>query len=70
MRRPYPTPDHGRLKARLGPVRGLKLDRSLRIVATGHAFMQNLRPGDYELATEASVPDRVVAAVTQLALVV
>ena len=51
-------------------MRGLKLDRSLRIVATGHAFMQNLRRGHYELATEASIPDRVVAAVTQLALAV
>jgi len=35
--------DHGRLKARLRPMRGLKRDRSLRVVATGHAFVQNLR---------------------------
>ena len=62
--------DHGRLKARLRPMRGLKRDRSLRIVATGHAFVQNLRRGHYELATEASVPDRVVAAFTELALAV
>jgi len=33
--------DHGRLKARLRPMRGLKRDRSLRIVATGHACVQN-----------------------------
>ena len=62
--------DHGRLKARLRPMRGLKRDRSLRIVATGHAFVQNLRRGYYELATEAAVPDRVVAAFTQVALAV
>ena len=62
--------DHGRLKARLRPMRGPKLDRSLRIVATGHAFMQNLRRGHYELTTEAAVPDRVVAAFTELALAV
>ena len=42
--------DRGRLKARLRPMRGLKRDRSLRVVATGHAFVQNLRRGHYELA--------------------
>ena len=31
--------DHGRLKARLRPMLGLKRDRSLRIVTTGHAFI-------------------------------
>ena len=35
--------DHGRLKARLRPMRGLKTIRSLRTLATGHAFVQNLR---------------------------
>jgi transposase-like protein len=58
--------DHGRLKARLRPMRGLKRDRSLRVVATGHAFVQNLRRGHYELATEAAVPDRGVVAFTEL----
>ena len=29
--------DHGRLKARLGPMRGLKQDRSARVVIAGHA---------------------------------
>ena len=62
--------DHGRLKARLRPMRGLKRDRSLRIVATGHAFMQNLRRGHYELATEATVLDRVPVAFTELALAI
>jgi len=42
--------DRGRRKARLRPMRGLKRDRSLRVVATGHAFVQNLRRGHYELA--------------------
>jgi hypothetical protein len=37
--------DHGRLKARLRPMRGLKSIRSLRTVAAGHAFVQNLRRG-------------------------
>jgi len=44
--------DHGRLKARLRPMRGLKRHRSARILATGHAFVQNLRRGHYDIATE------------------
>jgi transposase, IS6 family len=35
--------DHGRLKARLRPMRGLKSHRSARILAAGHAFVQNVR---------------------------
>ena len=46
--------DHGRLKARLRPMRGIKTDRSLRIVAAGHAFIQNLRRGYYDLPTDAT----------------
>jgi transposase-like protein len=42
--------DHGRLKARLRPMRGLKQDRSARVVIVGHAFIQNVRRGHYELA--------------------
>ena len=37
--------DHGRLKARLRPMRGLKRSRSAWTVAAGHAFVQNLRRG-------------------------
>ncbi len=62
--------DHGRLKARLRPMRGIKTDRSLRIVATGHAFIQNLRRGHYELATDATARDRVAVAFTELALAI
>lgn len=32
--------DHGRLKARLGPMRGLKTDPTARILISGHAFMR------------------------------
>jgi hypothetical protein len=32
--------DHGRLKARLRPMRGLKRLRSARVISTGHAFIQ------------------------------
>jgi IS6 family transposase len=38
--------DHGRLKARLRPMRGLKYHRSARIICAGHAFVQNLRRGE------------------------
>ena len=45
--------DHGRLKARLRPMRGLRTDRTASIVIRGHAFIQNLRRGHYELGVEA-----------------
>jgi transposase-like protein len=45
--------DHGRLKARLRPMRGLRTDRSASIVIGGHAFVQNVRRGHYELGVEA-----------------
>jgi transposase-like protein len=44
--------DHGRLKARLRPMRGLKRHRSARILAAGHAFVLNLRRGHYDIATD------------------
>ena len=45
--------DHGRLKARLRPMRGLRTDRTASIVIRGHAFIQNLRRGHYELGVDA-----------------
>ncbi len=51
--------DHGRLKARLRPMRGLKTERTARMVIVGHAFMQNLRRGHYELGVEAEPRPRV-----------
>jgi IS6 family transposase len=59
--------DHGRLKARLRPMRGLKRMRSARTIAEGHAFVQNLRRGHYELTVDESVCDRVRAAFSELA---
>ena len=61
--------DHGRLKARLRPMRGLKRLESAGRIAAGHAFVQNLRRGHYELATDASPPLRLSTAFTELALV-
>jgi transposase, IS6 family len=62
--------DHGRLKARLRPMRGLNQDRSTRVIVAGHAFMQNLRRGHYELAVEEPANRRVAVAVDELALVI
>jgi transposase-like protein len=59
--------DHGRLKARLRPMRGLKTDPTARVIIRGHAFIQNLRRGHYELGLEARNPHlRVAAAFDQL----
>jgi IS6 family transposase len=62
--------DHGRLKARLWPMRGLKRDRSARVLIAGHALVQNVRRGHYELAAEAPTNRRVAAPFHELALAI
>jgi IS6 family transposase len=62
--------DHGRLKARLGPMRGLRQDRSARVVIGGHGLVQNVRRGHHELAVEAPVTRRLAVAFDELALVI
>jgi IS6 family transposase len=62
--------DHGRLKSRLRPMRGLKRLQSAGVIAAGHAFVQNLRRGHYELATDVSPLHRLTAAFAELALTV
>jgi transposase-like protein len=59
--------DHGRLKARMRPMRGLKQLRSAARIAAGHAFVQNLRRGHYELATDTALSLRLTTAFTELA---
>jgi len=60
--------DHGRLKARLWPMRGRKTDATARVVIRGHAFIQNLRRGHYELGVDARNRHlRLAAAFDQLA---
>jgi IS6 family transposase len=54
--------DHGRLKARLRPMRGLKRDRTANVVIKGHAFIQNVRRGHYELGTDTAHQPRIAAA--------
>ena len=62
--------DHGRLKARLRPMRGLKQDRSARVIIAGHGFVQNLRRGHYELAVEEPTNRRLAVAFQELALAI
>jgi transposase-like protein len=62
--------DHGRLKSRLGAMRGFKQDRSARAVIAGHGFLQNVRRGHYELAVDGPVNRRVAVAFEELALAI
>jgi transposase-like protein len=59
--------DHGQLKHRLRLMRGLRTDRTAQVVIAGHAFMQNLRRGHYELGLEVPPASRVAEAFTELA---
>src|SRR6266542_2489783 len=62
--------DHGRLKARLRPMRGLKRNRTARVIVAGHAFIQNLRRGFYDLGTDVPAASRLADAFAELALVI
>jgi transposase, IS6 family len=58
--------DHGRLKARMRPMRGLHTLRSAHVISTGHAFVQSLRRGHYELATHVDSINRIPVAFAEL----
>jgi IS6 family transposase len=62
--------DHGRLKSRLRPMRGLKQLRSAKVISAGHAFVQNLRRGHYELGSDLDSRHRLRAAFTELTLAI
>jgi transposase-like protein len=62
--------DHGRLKARLRPMRGLKQDRSARVIIAGHAFIQNIRRRHYELAVAEPTNRQLVVAFNELLLAI
>jgi hypothetical protein len=51
-------------------MRGLKRDRTARVIVAGHAFIQNLRRGSYDLGTEAPLTSRLADAFAELALVI
>ncbi len=49
--------DHSQLRHRLRPMRGLRTDKTAQVIIAGHAFMQNLRHGHYELAVPPTAGD-------------
>ena len=62
--------DHGRLKARLGPIRGLKRDRTASVVIIGHACIQNFRRGHYGRGRDATPAQRISAAFDDLLAII
>jgi transposase-like protein len=59
--------DHSQLKHRLRPMRRLRTDQTAHVIIAGHAFLQNLRRGHYQLSLDAPPMTRVAAAFTELA---
>jgi len=51
-------------------MRGLKHLRCARVISAGHAFIQNLRRGHYELGVEKHTTPRVTAAFDELVLAI
>jgi hypothetical protein len=51
-------------------MRGLKRDRTARVIVAGHAFVQNLRRGFYDLGIDVSPAARLAEAFDELALVI
>jgi IS6 family transposase len=51
-------------------MRGLKRDRTARIIVAGHASVQSFRRGFYDLGTEVPPTARLAHAFSELALVI
>jgi hypothetical protein len=47
-------------------MRGLKRLRSVRVISAGHAFIQNIRRGHYELGVDSDPKRQLPAAFTEL----
>ncbi len=62
--------DHGRLKSRLRPMRGRKTNRTASVVIRGHAFIQNVRRGHYELGVDTAPTELLAAAFDELQLAI
>jgi transposase-like protein len=59
--------DHSQLKHRLRSMRGLRTDKTAHVIIAGHAFIQNLRRGHYELTNDIPTAHRMAAAFAELA---
>ena len=62
--------DHGRLKSRLRAMRGLTQLRCVQVITAGHAFIQNIRRGHYELEADKTANLRVPAALDELVMAI
>jgi len=51
-------------------MRELKQDRSARVIIAGHALVQNVRRGHYELAAEEPATRRLAVAFEELAVAI
>jgi hypothetical protein len=51
-------------------MRGLRQEHSARVIIAGHAFVQNVRHGHYELAVEEPANRRLAVAFDELALAI
>jgi hypothetical protein len=51
-------------------MRGLTKDRTAKVIVAGHAFVQNLRRGFYDLGADVPPTARVADAFAELALVI
>jgi hypothetical protein len=62
--RPWPT------KVAAAADRSLKQDRSASVIIGGHAFVQNVQRGHYELAAEEPASQRLAVAFDELAVAI
>ena len=62
--------DHGRCTSWPRPMRGLTQLRRAQVISAGHAFIQNIRRGHYELAADDIINLRVPATFDELALAI
>jgi hypothetical protein len=70
MRRSYLTPTTAGSKLGYGRCAASSESRTARIIIAGHALVQNVRRGHYELAVEAPTSRRVAVAFDELAAVI
>lgn len=62
--------NHSQLKHRIRPMRGLRTERTAQVIIAGHAFIQNLRRGHYQLELDSEPKLRIASAFSELARVI
>src|ERR1700716_183714 len=66
----HSSPINLTMPSRLRAMRGLKQLRCVQVITAGHAFIQNIRRGHYELGAEETVNLRVRAAFDELVMAI